>query len=85
MGLGALSLVPMWITRGCKKDAVSVEVNVVMEKLTAMSLQKCLIGNVLIKDYRLRMVLLKLLWIMKRHLYHFRLKFLEMFGIVCIH
>ena len=50
MGLGALSLVPMWITRGCKKDAVSVEVNVVMEKLTAMSLQKCLIGNVIIKN-----------------------------------
>lgn len=45
IGIGALSLVPMWISRGMG-SSVSLEQNAVMEKLTAMALQKALVGNV---------------------------------------
>lgn len=45
IGLGAISLVPMWISRGCG-SSVSLEQNAVMEKLVATGLHKLLVGNV---------------------------------------
>lgn len=46
IGIGALSLIPMWISRGMGPSSVSMEQNVVMERLTAMGLQKALVGKV---------------------------------------
>lgn len=47
IGISALSLIPMWISRGMG-SSVSMEMNVVMERLVAMGLQKALVGKVTI-------------------------------------
>jgi len=45
IGLGALSLVPMWIARGMG-SSVSLEQNVIVEKYVAIGLRKLLLGDV---------------------------------------
>lgn len=45
-GLAAISLLPMWVQRGCGRSAVSLEQNVVMERLVATGLFRALVGNV---------------------------------------
>eukprot|EP01083_Nonionella_stella_P272498 924078_1 len=50
--LGTLSLLPMWISRGCG-PSVELEANAVMEKLCAMGTHMCLVGNVEVKNREL--------------------------------
>jgi len=50
--LGTLSLLPMWISRGCG-PSVELEANAVMEKLCAMGTHMCVVGNVEVKNREL--------------------------------
>mmetsp|Transcript_9317 Transcript_9317/g.11784 ORF Transcript_9317/g.11784 Transcript_9317/m.11784 type:complete len:347 (+) Transcript_9317:112-1152(+) len=45
-GITALSLFPMWLSRGLEASSVAKEMNAVMEKLVGMGLQYALIGPV---------------------------------------
>lgn len=44
--VGALSLIPMWLQRGCSPNAVAVEANAVIEKICAHVITEAFIGTV---------------------------------------